>query len=101
MPQQWQSSRRSRELPKNWAVLRSRVIKRDGSVCQECKTYTKNPDVDHIVPGDNHSLSNLQVLCRECHKKKTATESAAARRRMRALRARPREGHPGRKRASN
>lgn len=101
MPQQWQSSQRRRGLPKNWAVLRSRVIKRDGSVCQECKTYTKNPDVDHIVPGDNHSLSNLQVLCRECHKKKTATESAAARRRMRALRARPREGHPGRKRASN
>src|SRR5690606_21515539 len=99
MPQQWQSSRRSRELPKNWAVLRTRVIKRDGSVCKECKTYTKNPDVDHIVPGDNHSLSKLQGHCQECRKKRPAAEAAAARRRMRARRARPREGRPGGERA--
>lgn len=49
--------------------------------CAECERYTEKPQVDHIIPvgsGDWNSrierlfcdASGLQVLCKECHKKK-------------------------------
>ena len=47
----------------------------------------KNFDVDHIRPialgGDEYDEENLQVLCRDCHKQKTAVDAKdiAARRR--------------------
>lgn len=65
---------------KSWAVLRMTVLERDQWFCQECLRYgiyTSATDVDHIIPrsqGGSDDLSNLQALCHECHKKKTATE---------------------------
>ncbi|WP_412175206.1 HNH endonuclease [Kitasatospora griseola] len=36
-------------------------------------------EVDHIRPGDDHSLENLQLLCAWCHRQKTQAESSRAR----------------------
>ncbi|MFJ9671079.1 HNH endonuclease [Streptomyces sp. NPDC101221] len=35
-------------------------------------------EVDHIRPGSDHSLDNLQLLCHACHARKTHAESRAA-----------------------
>ncbi len=62
-----------------WRKLRSAVVERDGSVCQDCgrtlahlpKWYT---EVHHIIPrirgGGDHPM-NLKTLCVECHRKYT------------------------------
>ncbi|MDF1596962.1 MAG: HNH endonuclease [Acidimicrobiia bacterium] len=36
-------------------------------------------EVDHIVNNDDHSETNLQSLCVDCHKAKTAREAARSR----------------------
>ncbi|MEU7570315.1 hypothetical protein [Micromonospora sp. NPDC049240] len=36
-------------------------------------------DVDHIIPGNDHSRSNLRALCEWHHDKKSGAEGAAAR----------------------
>ena len=51
-------------------------------------------DVDHIIAGDNHELSNLQALSHACHTAKTTHENAAAKARMRATAAREQPPHP-------
>jgi hypothetical protein len=51
-------------------------------------------DVDHIVAGDNHELSNLQALSHACHTAKTTHENAAAKARIRATATRERPPHP-------
>ncbi|MFH9735087.1 HNH endonuclease signature motif containing protein [Streptomyces sp. NPDC017260] len=81
----WETSNRRERLPANWERLRARAIRRAGGRCegalldtgQRCEA--KGTDVDHITPGDNHDLSNLQLLCRWHHTQKTQQEAAAAR----------------------
>lgn len=63
-----------------WQKLRELVIRRDKGLCQECLRLgfvTAGSDVDHILSkakGGTDDLSNLQLLCKECHKKKTQEE---------------------------
>lgn len=96
----WATSTRAKRLPKNWPQLKASVKKRAKG---RCEASTHEPDCtgvgaecDHRVPGDDHSLSNLQWLSRECHKAKTARENAEANRRRAGMRRRPEERHPGR-----
>nr|WP_136252865.1 HNH endonuclease [Ningiella ruwaisensis] len=63
-----------------WRKLRKIVLERDNHLCQIClkkgKAVTGN-QCDHIIPksrGGTDSLSNLQILCVDCHRKKTAKE---------------------------
>jgi len=72
-------------LPR-WQRLRERIRHRDG-VCVICASNgktTPGDDVDHIVPvkdgGAAWAESNLQFLCRECHKRKTAAEESQRKR---------------------
>jgi 5-methylcytosine-specific restriction protein A len=51
-------------------------------------------ECDHITPGDDHSMGNLQWLNGWCHKAKTQRESLASRGHGTA-RQRPNEDHPG------
>ena len=66
---------------RKWYKLRQSILKRDSYLCQECLRngkYQVAEDVDHIVPltqGGTDDESNLQSLCHECHKIKTARES--------------------------
>lgn len=71
-----------------WRRLREQVLKRDGHLCQSCRSKGElvlANEVDHIVPlaeGGTDSEANLQAICRSCHDAKTKAEAArgAARR---------------------
>lgn len=65
-----------------WKKTREAIMKRDLGLCQECKREGRiksGTECDHIKPvsagGDTWSYSNLEMLCKECHKAKTARES--------------------------
>ena len=96
----WESSDRRARLPANWSDLVKQVWKRDGGQCtwklpsgKRCPR--KGADVDHRKNNDDHSLSNLQLLCRAHHDKKTQREAWAGRRRKKPA-PRREERHPGR-----
>ena len=69
-----------------WQKLRERILRRDASLCQPCKArghITLAAEVDHITPihqGGDDDERNLQAICSECHKAKTAAEQGKARR---------------------
>lgn len=94
----WATSDRASRLPDDWPDIKRRVKARDRGRCQAgahapgCDR--RGVEVDHITPGDDHSLSNLQLLSVECHRAKTARESAE-RNRRRARQRRRHERHPG------
>jgi 5-methylcytosine-specific restriction endonuclease McrA len=93
----WSSSDRAARLPGNWARLRLAVLKRDGYHCQIAGpgcTWLAT-EVDHIVPGDDHGLGNLQAVCTWCHARKTAGEAKRAQAKVQAKGRRPTEQHPG------
>lgn len=89
----WETSNRKSRLPSNWFSLRKRVLARDSHKCRLCGA--KATEVDHIIRGDNHDMSNLQSLCADCHKAKSSSEGVSERQRKRMLRQRPKEQHPG------
>ncbi|OKI19325.1 HNH endonuclease [Streptomyces sp. CB03911] len=95
----WTNSDRRSRLPGNWPVTRRRILRRDGQRCtalfsdgRRCEQPAT--DVDHIIPGDDHSDANLRALCGWCHKTKSASEggTAAASRAVRTTR--PTAPHP-------
>lgn len=51
--------------------IREQVIERDRGECQNCcASVGQSGDVHHIVPrgkGGSDKLSNLRLLCRQCH----------------------------------
>ncbi|MFI7429266.1 HNH endonuclease [Micromonospora sp. NPDC049836] len=101
----WDTSNRASRLPANWKQIRERVLRRDNYACQWVKEdgsgkkcYEPADEVDHIVPGDNHAMTNLRALCHHHHAKKTGREGTAARvANMRRVDSRYRrtEQHPG------
>ena len=94
----WQGSNRRSRLPHNWSQLRQQTEFRAGGQCEASlldgtRCPDQGTDCDHIVAGDDHSLSNLQWLCRWHHRKKTAAEGN--RRVYRVSEKHPPETHPG------
>lgn len=94
----WVGSDRKSRLPTNWTTLRNVVINRAQGVCEArmkngTRCTDKGTDVDHIDRGDNHQLTNLQLLCRWHHNKKSSREGNDAR--VRLTERRPSEKHPG------
>jgi 5-methylcytosine-specific restriction protein A len=95
----WAGSDRRERLPADWTARRVRVLRRDGYRCQARDSLGHRcgmpaNQVDHIDPGDDHSLENLQALCRWHHARKSSAEGNAAHRRRPSTR-RPPEPHPG------
>ncbi|WP_308426582.1 HNH endonuclease [Streptomyces fuscichromogenes] len=98
----WSTSRRRATLPRNWATLRRRVIRRDGSQCtarHSDGTRCPEPgtDVDHIVPhslGGSDDMSNLALLCPWHHRAKSGSEGGRAAALTRVSTHRPRQSHP-------
>jgi 5-methylcytosine-specific restriction endonuclease McrA len=75
----WYTSRRRDRLPADWQRIRALVSERAGGRCQ-AKRHARGcngigTDCDHIIPGDDDSLDNLQWLSSACHKAKTADET--------------------------
>ena len=95
----WKTSTRSKRLPHDWPTRRRRVQARAHDRCQ-ARTHApgcdgRGSECDHIIPGDDHDLANLQWLNHFCHKAKTERENAEANRQAARLRRRPAETHPG------
>ena len=67
-----------------WPRIRQRVLERDKHLCIPCQDQgilTIARQVDHIVnkaSGGTDDLSNLQSICIDCHKAKTAKEGGVA-----------------------
>ena len=93
----WDGSGRRDRLPANWPTIRAAVLHRDHNTCQlrgrRCTVIAT--DVDHVIPGDDHSMSNLQAACGPCHREKSAREGGTAASRRAALGRAPAERHPG------
>lgn len=96
----WVGSDRKDRLPPNWAELVRQVKARDANRCtwrlpSGGRCPRRGTDVDHRVAGDDHALSNLQLLCGHHHDKKSAIEGWQAKKAKKAKRFRPAEEHPG------
>lgn len=95
------SSARAQRLPKDWQAIRLRVLRRDRYTCRARMAdgtlcVERANQVDHIIAGDDHSMRNLQALCRWHHARKSSAEGAAARKaNPRPSRYNKREAHPG------
>lgn len=65
---------------RKWMQIRERIMRRDCSLCQTCKRkgrITLATEVDHITALDNGGSNddrNLEAICAECHKAKTAKD---------------------------
>jgi 5-methylcytosine-specific restriction endonuclease McrA len=99
----WEGSDRRSRLPADWSKIRLRVLRRDAGRCTAldeagARCVEVATDVDHIKPGDDHSMGNLRSLCTWHHRKKSGAEGAAAQRaKRRAIEKKFRrtEQHPG------
>jgi 5-methylcytosine-specific restriction endonuclease McrA len=64
-----------------WRLVRDRVVREQGRICQECGREIKDDfdlTVDHTKPRSKFpelalDASNLRVLCRRCNSAKGAT----------------------------
>lgn len=80
-PKPWQSRRYSEGLKVyqsyKWQQTRVQVL-REEPICRICSLYVSR-EVDHIKPlsqgGQPFERANLQALCKDCHRKKSLTES--------------------------
>lgn len=90
----WRNSTRASRLPSNWRELKMLADSRNPEhFCHICGV--RGGDfLDHKVPGDDHSLENLDWahdrVPPHCHRTKSSREGAAARPRLH----RPPETHP-------
>jgi 5-methylcytosine-specific restriction protein A len=73
----WRGSTRSERLPGDWRTRRLIVLKRGGGICHICQQPGADT-VDHVVAGDDHSLSNLapvhDAVAPHCHRYKSSQE---------------------------
>ena len=66
-----------------WRLLREKILLRDRYTCQHCGLVSMQKGVmecDHIVneaQGGTDDPSNLQILCKDCHKVKSSNEAQA------------------------
>lgn len=94
----WVNSTRRSRLPANWrSEIRPAAHKRNPlHICHLCGR-PGGDYLDHIVPGDDHSLDNLDwvhdAVEPHCHRAKSSAEGHAAKAAMRR-RHRPPEVHP-------
>lgn len=94
----WEHSDRKQRLPADWSTrIVPRVMRTHRRTCHVCGR-TGADAVDHVIPGDDHRLSNLAPIHQDvppyCHRTKSAHEGVAARAAIRQARTRPPEPHP-------
>jgi hypothetical protein len=94
----WEHSDRNARLPADWAArIVPYVMHAHRRTCHVCHGPGADA-VDHIRPGDDHSLANLAPIHQDvapyCHRRKSAREGVDARTALRHARLRPAEPHP-------
>jgi 5-methylcytosine-specific restriction enzyme A len=94
----WETDAPRRDrLPSDWPAIRVRILNRDAWRCQlgydGCRILAQQ--VDHVVPGDDHTPGNLQAVCERCHALKSAREGAEGRAAVQRRSRRTPEPHPG------
>lgn len=96
----WATSDRRSRLPRDWPARVSKVKRRAKGKCEAKRHHPRcdgsGSECDHVHPGDDHSLDNLQWLSEWCHKAKTSEDNAKIAAERAAMRKRPEEIHPGR-----
>lgn len=102
----WEGSDRKSRLPSDWPRRRAEVKARAGGRCEVLmksgkRCHDKGTDCDHVIPGDDHELSNLQWICDWHHKQKSSREGHDAYAAQRAKRLRPETPHPGLKKGGD
>lgn len=97
MAGKWKNSDRRSRLPTDWKSRRAQVFRRAKGMCEVSGCSDAATDCDHIIPGGDHSLSNLRALCQLHHAQKSSAEGLAARAWIREARKRPVGDHPGRR----
>ncbi|MFC6644151.1 HNH endonuclease [Granulicella cerasi] len=83
--ERWRGTPASRGYDADWKTIRIEALRRDKFLCVHCLALNKitpAQDVDHIIPisvdiTKRLDLTNLQSLCRSCHRAKTAHEQKA------------------------
>lgn len=65
-----------------WRRTRLAVIARDGSQCRTCGRIVSGQEahVDHIIekPHGTDAMTNLRLLCRNCHSKRHSSDSLSS-----------------------
>lgn len=80
-------SRHARGYGTRWTKLREARLRIDSYLCVPCskeRRTTPATEVDHVQPkakGGTDDMDNLQSICSECHKAKTARDEGRQRRR--------------------
>lgn len=100
MSGKWAGSERRSRLPANWPELVNKVKKRARKQCEKVlpsgrRCPRKGTDVDHIIPGDDHRMTNLRLLCEAHHAPKSSREGHAAKAAIKKKGLRQEEPHPG------
>lgn len=78
------TSRHERGYGREWDRLRQQAMTRDKYLCQPCLgkgQVTAATEVDHVMSkakGGKDEMGNVQAICSDCHREKTARESAEA-----------------------
>lgn len=88
----------SRTSTDEWRWLKRDVIHRDGERCANCGSSGCRLELDHRVPhaeGGTDRMSNLQLLCQDCHDVKSKAEANRGKARRAARRRLPLTPHPG------
>lgn len=80
----WEGSNRRDRLPPDWELRRLKILQRDSYRCTWIENNRRCPvkidlEVDHRIPGDDHSDANLRTLCKGHHSRKSAREGVDAR----------------------
>lgn len=98
-PGGWGGSTRESRLPPNWrSELVPAAFDAYGTACYVCGSDGADT-IDHVVPGDDHSLDNLRpihdAVYPHCHRRKSSEEGHQARAQIRAQGKVVAEPHPG------
>jgi len=100
MPGRWTDSQRRERLPPDWFKVRARVRRRASGRCEQVddngyRCTAPGTDCHHLGDPQDHTDSNLQLLCHDHHAAHTTVQGNSARARVQAAARHPVERHPG------
>lgn len=77
-------------------AVRRAVLADAAGRCAACGRKAERLEVDHVIPvseGGSHAAANLQALCVDCHRLKSAAEGTRGRARARLTESQPVSRH--------